>query len=196
MYRYKNPTSFVTVTNPAVRGLHKTLMEMKEKGEKLCIYCDGPATNLATLLLLHPEVKDAIDMIVMFMGRNTVDNPQLQVGSTQKDFGLYFTDFNHDLDPFAAQAVIMSGARCVLVGCEIAMNSLWLMEDDLIQLYKHSTKLKNNYKNKLLSALSAQEYYIHWLSTWRIFGNHLHPWSKDYGAINGYVCVAFFLCVF
>ena len=187
LQRYKHPQSFVTVTNPAVEALYSTLTELKEQGEKLCIYCDGPATNVATLLLLHPDVKDSIDMIVMFMGRNTVDNPSLQVGTTQEDLKLYFTDFNHDLDPFAAQAVIMSGARVILVGCEIAMKSMWLWEKDLIDLYDHSSKYKNNAKNKLLNALSAQEYYIHWLSTWRIFGNHLEPWSKDHGAINGFV---------
>ena len=148
---------------------------------------------MALLLLLHPHVKDSIDMIVMFMGRNTVDNPRLQVGTSQKDLGLHFTDFNHDLDPFAAQAVIMSGVRIVLVGCEIAQNSLWLWEKDLTHLYKHSsTKHKDDKKHKLLNALSTYEYYSHWLNTWRIFGDHLEPWSKDYGAINGFVLLSIF----
>ena len=34
----------------------------------------------------------------------------------EKELDLYFADFNHDSDPHAAQEVIMSGARVVLVG--------------------------------------------------------------------------------
>ena len=144
-------------------------------------------------------------MIVMFMGRDTVDFPRLQVGTSQKKLDLYFTDFNHDLDPFAAQAVIMSDARVVLVGCQIALHSMWLFEKDLINLYKYSsTQDKNDTKHKLLNQLSRKEYYMHWLNTWKMFGKHLPPWDK-YGQINGFVVsgaiffillMLFFCCLF
>ena len=93
-FRYKNPTKFVTVTNDGVEALRETLEALGDD-EKLYIYADGPATNMALLLLFHPHVIDKIACIVMFMSRNTVDNPILQIGTKMQQAGAYFTDFNH-----------------------------------------------------------------------------------------------------
>ena len=80
----------------------------------LTVLALGPVTNVATVLLNHPELADEIDEIVAVAGRRPGQRFVLGEGGTP------LMDFNFELDPEGFQVLLDSGVPIVLAPFEIA----------------------------------------------------------------------------
>lgn len=96
--------------------LYKTLMESEEP---ITIVAIGPLTNIAILLLAHPEVKEKIAHICFMGGGMTVGN----VTPT--------AEFNFYVDPEAAQIVFNSGIKLTMIGLDVTTQADIRKEDIL-----------------------------------------------------------------
>lgn len=76
---------------------------------KIVLLCSGPLTNIATLLLKHPDVKEHIKEIV-FMG-----------GSLQKGNVTDYAEFNAYTDPEAYEVVLKVGIPLKMIGLDVTM---------------------------------------------------------------------------
>lgn len=85
-------------------------MAKKYSGE-LVIIAVGPLTNLAHMVIKHPDVKDHVKEIVC-MG-----------GSTEKGNVTEYAEFNFWVDPPAAKAVFESGIPIVLAGLNVTVKT-------------------------------------------------------------------------
>jgi pyrimidine-specific ribonucleoside hydrolase len=109
---------------PASRALAEAL-----KKEKLKIAGLGPATNIATVLKLHPELASQIDEIVFCKGRRP--NEIFQVGESDK----YLMDYNLEWDAEAMRIVLRSGVPVTLAGFPVA-KGVQLKKEDLKPMKK------------------------------------------------------------
>lgn len=77
--------------------------------KKVTLIALGPLTNIAKLLMLHPEVKENIEEII------------LMAGSTEicKEGELPYAGFNVKVDPEACEYVINSGVKLVINPCDM-----------------------------------------------------------------------------
>ncbi|GAK82603.1 ThiJ/PfpI family protein [Vibrio ponticus] len=114
--------------NDATIALAKELRQ-----RSLTIAALGPATNIATLILLYPELASNIEQIVLVAGRS----------STQQSFiagpkqATPFHDLNFDLDPDAFRIILESGIPVVLTPFELA-HKVWLTAEDIAELGEHA----------------------------------------------------------
>lgn len=131
-------------TNDAVEALAGAL-----KKQKLIILAIGPATNIALLLLLYPELKDQIEEVVLVAGRRKATD-YFAIG----DQGTRAQDLNFDLDNDAFRILFESGVKTVLCPFEIS-NKVWLKKVDLDQL------AQGDAGNKWLAKVSQN-----WLAQW------------------------------
>lgn len=108
---------------PAVEGLARAL----EEGP-LHIAAIGPVTNVASLLVLRPELASRILSIVMVAarrpGQRFVSQPRQPTP---------FPDFNFDCDPSAMQDLLDSTVPLVFAPWEVSSH-VWLEADDLDRL--------------------------------------------------------------
>ena len=111
--------------NPAVRGLAAALEETP-----LTILALGPMTNVASLLMLHPELAERIDCIVMVAARRP-GLEFLSVASQQDPF----PDFNFECDPAAMQVVLDAPSPLVFAPWEVSSH-VFLTASDLDALAK------------------------------------------------------------
>lgn len=88
----------------AIEFMRRTLMESTEP---ITLVPLGPLTNIATLLLQHPEVKAKIGQIVFMGGAIGMGNASAA------------GEFNVRQDPEAADIVIRSGLSIVMYGLEV-----------------------------------------------------------------------------
>ena len=109
-------------TNSAVEALANALIK-----EKLSIIALGPATNIANLLLLHPELKDQIVQIIWCAGRRP--DQHFSPGKGR----INVCDCNFDHDPQAGAVLLNSGLRIVLSGYEPA-SSISISTADILPL--------------------------------------------------------------
>ena len=85
--------------------------------EKVTLVSTGPLTNIAALLLAHPELKERIEGLSMMGG------------------GVYFwnwtpaAEFNILVDPEAAKIVFGSGIKITMAGLDVTEKALILPED-------------------------------------------------------------------
>ena len=85
--------------------------------EKVTLVSTGPLTNIAALLLAHPELKERIEGLSMMGG------------------GVYFgnwtpaAEFNILVDPEAARIVFESGVPIIMAGLDVTEKALVLPED-------------------------------------------------------------------
>ena len=106
--------------NNATQALEKAL-----RSEKLTILALGPATNIATVLKNHPELKSNITEIVAVAGRRP--GQRFTTGSKNKKA---HRDFNFEQDPMAFQVILDSQVPLVLTPFEISSQQ-WIQEVDL-----------------------------------------------------------------
>ena len=98
----------------SVNLMAKTLRESKEK---VTIVATGPLTNVAALLLSHPELKEKIEVISVMGG------------------GIHFgnwtpaAEFNILVDPEAAKIVTESGVPLIMSGLDVTEQALMMPED-------------------------------------------------------------------
>ncbi|HEA30464.1 MAG TPA: nucleoside hydrolase [Leeuwenhoekiella sp.] len=135
-------------TNNAVEALAEAL-----KKEKLTILAIGPATNIALLLLLYPELKSQIEEVVLVAGRRKATD-HFEIGTK----GVHAQDLNFDLDPDAFRILFESQIKVVLCPFEIS-NKVWLKKTDLDRLEKGDAG------NKWLAEVSQA-----WLAQWIYLG--------------------------
>ena len=108
----------------AVTFLKETL---ENSDEKITIVPVGPLTNIATLFLAYPHVKDKVEKIVM-MGGGAFEGNMNAV-----------EEFNIFVDPEAAKVVFDSGVDIVMCGLDITMKS-YTTWDDIMRLKATDTK--------------------------------------------------------
>lgn len=97
-----------------VKSLYKAIMESEEKVYLVPI---GPFTNIAKLLLLHPEVKDNIEAISIMGGG--IKGGNLTVAG----------EFNVIVDPEAAHIMFNSGLPIIMAGLDVTEKALLYPKD-------------------------------------------------------------------
>lgn len=95
--------------------------------EMLTVIVLGPATNIATVLINHPELRSRIERLVAVAGRRRNQHFTARAG------GPAFRDFNFELDPAAFQAILDSEVPLVLAPWEISSH-VWLRAGDLAKV--------------------------------------------------------------
>ncbi len=130
-----------------------------EAEEKLTIVAIGALTNIATVVLLNPELAEKIETIIVVAGRNST-RQRFYFGTEQ---AVPFPDLNFDNDVDAFRVLLQSNiGALVLAGVEVS-RQLWIMEEDL-EHFKSSPDPDIRY----MAEQSAD-----WLSLWRSFGNEV-----------------------
>ena len=95
--------------------------------EPLTIVAIGPATNVGTVVLNHPELCKRIVRIIAVAGRR----PGQQFRASPS--AAPFRDFNLEMDPAAFEAILDSGVPLVLAPWEIS-SKVWLRKEDIAGL--------------------------------------------------------------
>ena len=111
-------------SNSAVIALSDALRK-----EKLTIIALGPVTNIATVLMLHPELKGQISQIIWCAGRR----PFLDFNPGRGKINV--CDCNFDQATEAGQILLSSGVKILLSGYEPA-SSIYISLSDISGLKK------------------------------------------------------------
>ena len=90
---------------------------LRESEQKVTIVATGPLTNVAALLLAHPELKENIELI-SFMG-----------GGIRFGNWTPAAEFNILVDPEAAKIVMESGVPLLMSGLDVTEQALMMPED-------------------------------------------------------------------
>jgi pyrimidine-specific ribonucleoside hydrolase len=97
------------------------------RGEKLVILMLGPATNVATVLRNHPELRNRVKKLVAVAGRR----PNQRFSTSPR--APAFRDFNFELDAPGFQVMLDSRVPLVLAPWEIS-SKVWMRSADLVHL--------------------------------------------------------------
>lgn len=100
----KNKLKHKAVGMEAYEAMYQVLRTSKEKTSIISI---GPMTNIAKLLINHPDSKEMIKEIVF------------ESGTKEKIYGVPYKSFNVGYDPEAAEIVLKSGIKLVMVPMEL-----------------------------------------------------------------------------
>lgn len=104
------------------------------RGEKLVILMLGPATNVATVLRNHPELRNRVKKIVAVAGRR----PNQKFSTSPR--APAFRDFNFELDAPGFQVLLDSRVPLVLAPWEIS-SKVWMRGADLVKLRSSDASL-------------------------------------------------------
>lgn len=120
---------FPTITlptniRPAVAAMRETILA---SAEKVTIVATGPLTNVAALLLAHPEVKGNIETI-SWMG-----------GAAQGGNKTVTAEFNAYVDPHAAQIVMQSGVPMSMCGLDVT-HKAFVTQDEAKKILEIGTE--------------------------------------------------------
>ena len=96
--------------------------------EKLTIIAQGPLTNIATVIINHPDVVRNVERIVMVAGKRPGN-----LFHPGEQWWFHFRDFNISQDPPAAKIVLDSGIPLILTPFELA-TKVTIMRSDLDKL--------------------------------------------------------------
>ena len=118
--------------------------------ERLTVVVLGPATNVATALMLHPELAKRMVEVVAVAGRRP--GQHFQSGPQQAK---PFRDLNFELDPKAFQVLLDARVPLVLAPWEIS-SKVWLTRQDVSELVKSRPALK-----------SLEPALLDWLDRWK-----------------------------
>ncbi|MGE7604594.1 nucleoside hydrolase [Peribacillus sp. NPDC097675] len=99
---------------PAITAMLETILASEEK---MTIVATGPLTNVAALLLAHPEVKPKIECISWMGGAAVGGNMSPNA------------EFNAYVDPHAAEIVLRSGVRIVMSGLDVTHKAYVTLEE-------------------------------------------------------------------
>lgn len=103
-----------TNVRPAIIAMRETILASREK---VTIVATGPLTNIAALLLAHPEVKSNIETI-SWMG-----------GAIKGGNKTAVAEFNAYVDPHAAQIVMQSGVSMSMCGLDVTHKAYVTQEE-------------------------------------------------------------------
>lgn len=115
------------VETDATKALARAL-----EAKRLTLVALGPTTNIATFVLLHPELVPRIDQIILSAGRSS-EICHFVAGPRQET---PFRDLNFDLDPDAVQILLESDIPLVLIPFETA-HKVWITPKELDILGSH-----------------------------------------------------------
>ncbi len=121
----------IAMETEAVKALAAAL-----RVEPLVVLALGPATNVAAVLKLHPELAGRIREVVAVAGRRP--GQRFTAGAPG---GPAFRDFNFELDPAAFQALLDSRVKLVFAPWEIS-SKVWLARRDVEDLAGRSAGMK------------------------------------------------------
>ncbi|MDH4066591.1 MAG: nucleoside hydrolase, partial [Acidobacteriota bacterium] len=96
--------------------------------EPLTILALGPATNVATVIRLHPDLARRMTRVVAVAGRRP--GQRFTTGTTN---ARGHRDFNFELDPESFRVILEAGVPLVLAPFEIS-SAVWLDDTDLARL--------------------------------------------------------------
>ena len=113
--------------NDAVKAMYAAL-----KKEKLTILALGPVTNVATLMMNHPDIIPQIDSIVMCIGRT----PGLHFRPGLEKITVY--DYNYEKDTASMRVLLNSPTNLVYAGFE-SSSSLLIGKVDIAFLNKNGS---------------------------------------------------------
>ena len=116
----KSKLKHKAVSLEACDAMYEVLRTSKEKTSIISI---GPMTNIAKLLINHPDSKDMIKEIVF------------ESGTKEKIYGIPYKSFNVGYDPEAAEIVFKSGVKLVMVPMELG-HFAYLDHDDIKRFKK------------------------------------------------------------
>lgn len=108
---------------PASRALESAL-----QARPLVVLALGPATNVATVVMNHPELTKRIVEVVAVAGRRP--GQRFTTGTTNPKA---HRDFNFELDAKAFELLLASGVRLTLAPFEIS-SKVWIRDEDLRRL--------------------------------------------------------------
>jgi inosine-uridine nucleoside N-ribohydrolase len=128
-YRGAGPAADLGVENAATRALAAAL-----RRERLVILVLGPATNVATLLRNHPELRSRIVRVVAVAGRRP--GQRFTTGTTNPRG---HRDFNFEEDPEAFRVLLASGVPLTLAPFEIS-SKVWLRTAELDAIARDDSK--------------------------------------------------------
>jgi len=109
------------VETDATKALARAL-----EAKRLTLVALGPATNIATFVLLYPDLVPRIDQIILPAGRSS-ETSHFIAGPRQD---IPFGDLNFDLDPDAVRILLESDIPLVLVPFETA-HKVWITQKEL-----------------------------------------------------------------
>lgn len=135
------------IETEAVKALADAL-----KKENLAIVALGPATNIASLLQLHPEIIPQIEEIIFCMGRSP--DARFIPGSGKRELN----DYNFELDPEAMRQILRTKIPVTFVGYETA-SSIYLNKNDILPL-KTNGRMGDKWVYRQLKA---------WRWKWKLF---------------------------
>ena len=128
VYRGAGSSQELSKCNAAVEALAQAL-----RAEKLTIVALGPATNVATLLMLYPELTSQIEQIILCAGRT----PGQHFRPGNKNITL--CDCNFEKDTKAFQVILSAKVKVILSGYEPA-SYVYLSKEDLQPLKRSSSQ--------------------------------------------------------
>ena len=96
----------VPAKGDAVEHMYNTIIENEQKTTLVCM---SPSTNIAKLLLKHPDVKEKIERLIYMAG--SIE----EIGKNE----IPYTEYNVSCDPEAAEIVFKSGIKIELVPMEM-----------------------------------------------------------------------------
>jgi pyrimidine-specific ribonucleoside hydrolase len=125
------------------------------RARPLTILALGPATNVATVLVRHPDLAPRVTRVIAVAGRRP--GQRFTTGTTNPNG---HRDFNFELDPRAFQVLLDSKVEIVLAPFEIS-SKVWLKAEDLDRLAASRSAAARSLVGPSRS----------WLSMWnRLFG--------------------------
>ena len=156
----KEDAAIKTLDSPAVDAMAEALQALDDD-EKLTICAIGSMVNVATLLIMHGDLVDKIESVVVVAGRYSYTQ-QFKFGTNP---GGIFRDLNFDVDPVAFYTLLNAPVKTVLAGVEVAQ-TMWIYDTDL-DLFK---------KDGTADIAYMAEQSAGWLALWESFGNEIdHP---------------------
>lgn len=151
--------------NPTVPALEKSANDLiaeilRKSDEKIVIIATGPLTNVAILLLSHPELKEKIELI-SYMG-----------GAC---FGGNITphaEFNIYVDPEAADVVLQSGVPIAMLGLDVTLKAQ-LFPQDVQEIRQVGNKVAKTIAD-LLDFFNLTTTVPFWADENHVEGIHMH----------------------
>ncbi len=104
------------------------------RSKDLVILMLGPATNVATVIQNHPELRPRVKAIIAVAGRRP--HQKFSISPSVRPF----RDFNFELDAAAFQVLLDSRVPLVLAPWEIS-SKVWIRQADLAHLKSSNTSL-------------------------------------------------------
>lgn len=120
---------------------------LKESKEKVTIIAVGPLTNIASVFLIYPELKEKVEVLSIMGGSTTVGNRTAKA------------EFNFLVDPHAAHIVMNSGLPIILAGLNVTLKA-YVTDEDVERFRAINTRI-SNVATEILIAYKSEDPALH-----------------------------------